>query len=122
MIDIENLTLKQIRDLSFLFGKETKNIYDEFIGKYVLVRTYSAGVHIGYLKNIKETEAILTSSRRIWKWEGAFTLSEISQDGIYKNSKLSKEIPIIFLTQAVEIIPCSDKAIKIFNSIEGYST
>ena len=45
---------------------------------YVLVRTYSAGVHAGYLSERKGKEVKLIKARRIWYWDGAASLSPAS--------------------------------------------
>ena len=37
----------------------------------VMVRTYSAGVHFGYLKKREGKEVTLINSRRVWYWSGA---------------------------------------------------
>ena len=80
--------------------------------KPVLVRTYSAGVHFGYLISRKGKEVNLTKSRRIWKWAGAKTLSEIATSGIdIKNSKIAVPVEIT-LTEAIEIISCTPAAVK----------
>lgn len=89
------------------------------IGRYVIVRTKSAGVHVGILSDKNGLEVKLLASRRIWYWEGAFTLSEASQTGI-KGGKVSVVVPEIILTEAIEIIPCSDAAEKTFRSITTY--
>lgn len=127
MIDIENLTLKQIKNIINMnsetineIPENIKTLNNLFIGKVVIVRTYSAGVHFGTLEFLKGTEAILKNSRRIFSWEGAFTLSEISQKGIKESSKLSCTVPNIILTEAIEVIPCSSKSIEILNSIRDY--
>ena len=80
------------------------------IGKYVVVRTYSAGVHIGTLQSQTGTEVRLANARRIWCWYGANTLSEVSQKGIGDGSRVSELVPEIMLTEAVEVIPCSAEA------------
>jgi len=80
------------------------------IGKDVIVRTYSAGVHFGVLESHNGKEVKLSNARRIWCWEGAFTLSAVSQYGVSTKSKLSIEVPEIILTEAIEIIPCSPEA------------
>lgn len=82
----------------------------ELNGKFVIVRTYSAGVHMGTLSGISGTEAVLTDARRLWSWEGANTLNEVSQNGVAKGSRISEPVPLIRLTEAIEVIPCSDKA------------
>ena len=38
------------------------------IGKFVIVRTYSAGVHAGTLASQAGKEVTLTNARRIWLW------------------------------------------------------
>lgn len=79
----------------------------------VLVRTYSAGVHFGELVSHEGTEVVLLNARRLWKWSGANTLNEVSQDGVdLSESKISKRVPSITLTEAIEIIPMSAKAAK----------
>jgi hypothetical protein len=86
--------------------------------KFVVVRTYSAGVHAGYLKSRKGMEVELTDSIRIWKWEGAFTLSQLAMEGVTKPNDCRFSMPVdsILLIQAIEIIPTTPQAQK---SIQG---
>jgi hypothetical protein len=90
------------------------------IGKDVIVRTYSAGVHFGTLKSKKKKEVVLTNARRIWYWEGAFTLSRVAEKGVAKTSKLSVVIPEIMLTEAIEIIPCTEAAITNLRALKAH--
>lgn len=81
--------------------------------EYVIVRCRDAGVHAGTLKNIVGRQVELHDARRIWEWNGAFTCSEISQDGVdMENSRLAKTVPKIILLEACEVITCSEKARK----------
>lgn len=76
----------------------------------VIVRTYSAGVHFGYLVSRRGKEVKLTKSRRIWRWFGAWTLSEIAASGLDQSkSKVAAPVDIV-LTEAIEIIHCSPAA------------
>ena len=86
--------------------KETKTM------KAVIVRTYSAGVHFGYLARREGKEVDLVKSRRIWRWFGANTLSEIATNGL--DPKASKvAVPVtITLTEAIEIVDCTPEAIE----------
>ena len=83
---------------------------NSFIGKYVIIRTYSAGVHVGTLVSQNGKEVMLKDTRRIWSGEGAFTLSAIAMNGLGKNSRLSVVVPELMLTEAIEIIPTSPEA------------
>lgn len=81
------------------------------VGKFVLIRTYSAGVHCGVLASINGKEAELTDARRIWRWKGANSLNELSLKGADQDyTRISEPVPTITLTEAIEIIPCSDAA------------
>ena len=82
------------------------------IGDYIICRTYSAGVFAGTLVSRKEKEVILSNARRLWYWDGAASLSQLSIDGVSKpqNCKFPEEVPEVVLTEAVELLPCSDKA------------
>ena len=78
--------------------------------KPVIVRTYSAGVHYGYLEKREGKEVHLVKSRRLWYWEGANTLSEVATAGVAKKGcKLGAPISVV-LTEAIEIIDCSAEA------------
>lgn len=74
-------------------------------GKYVVVRTYSAGVHVGVLANRAGQEVVLTDARRVWNWQGRNTLHEIALRGVGSGSRVSEVVPSILLTEAIEIIP-----------------
>jgi hypothetical protein len=78
--------------------------------KYCVIRTYSAGVHVGTLESQTGKEVTLSNARRVWYWKGANTLHEIALHGVASGSKISEPVPSITLTEATEIIPCSDEA------------
>lgn len=80
------------------------------IGKFVIVRTYSAGVHCGMLAECAGTSVLLHDARRIWNWSGAFSLNELSLHGCSHDSRISDPVGQILLTQAIEVIPCTEKA------------
>ncbi len=87
------------------------------LGKHVVIRTYSAGVHIGTLASRDGKEVVLTNARRLWRWEGAFTLSAVATNGIdAKNSRMSIAVESILLTEAIEIIPTTAKARETFDA------
>ena len=76
---------------------------------YCVIRTYSAGVHIGYLKSRNGQDVELVNSRRLWSWDKAASLSQVAMDGC-NAKKFAMILPSITLTDAIEIIPCSQKA------------
>ena len=83
------------------------------IGKFVIVRTRSAGVHCGTLTNFRGTVTVLTNARRIWRWRGANTLHELSLGGAETTwTRISEPVEEITLTESIEVIPCTEKAKK----------
>jgi hypothetical protein len=78
--------------------------------KYVVVRTYSAGVHVGELVDRREKEVDLANARRIWRWTGANTLNEIANHGVGAQSKVSEPCAAVTLTEAIEILACTEEA------------
>jgi hypothetical protein len=91
------------------------------IGDYIICRTYSAGVFAGTLKSREGQEVVLTNARRLWYWDGAASLSELSVSGTKKphSCKFPVALPEVMLLQAIELLPVSEPARK---SIEGVST
>lgn len=85
--------------------------------KFVVIRTYSAGVFAGYLKKRDGKEVELTSARRLWYWSGAASLSQLAVDGVKNPDACKFPAPVnVVLTEAIEIISTTTKAQK---SIEG---
>ena len=73
---------------------------------YVLVRTYSAGVHVGTLVSAEGERVLLRDASRVWRWRGANTLHELSLAGPDRTSRtrISERVAEITLTEAIEII------------------
>jgi len=82
--------------------------------EYCMVRTYSAGVFAGYIESRNGTEVVLRHARRMWWWEGAATLSQLSTDGTSAPHKCKFQVAVdkVILTEAIEIIPITEKAKK----------
>jgi hypothetical protein len=82
------------------------------LGKYVIVRTYSAGVFAGNLGSRKGKEVVLLNARRIWSWQGAATLSELATRGTSKprECKFPCEVARIEVTEAIEILDVTKMA------------
>ena len=80
--------------------------------KYVIARTYSAGVFAGYLDKRNGQEATILQARRLWYWKGASSLSQLAVDGVKlpNECKFPVEVSKIELTQIIEIIDVSEKA------------
>jgi len=90
---------------------------------YVIIRADRAGVFAGYLDKVKGDgsqfkEVVINECRRIWYWDGAATLSQLSIDGTSKpnNCKFPEAVTQQSILGVVEIIHCTEKAMS---SIQG---
>ena len=91
---------------------EAKGINDYAIGNEVIIRTYSAGVWFGVLKQKAGNEVILTKARRMYKWwaKESISLSGVARYGIKQDdSKICGELDSVWL-EAIEIIPVTGNA------------
>ena len=80
--------------------------------KPVIVRATGAGCHFGYLVKRTPTTVTLTASRRLWKWSGAFTLSELAVSGpTLSGSRFGAGVDIV-ISGWHEIISCTPEAVK----------
>ena len=113
-MNIEELTIKEAKEIAAIFGAAThvQQVGNPMRGRRCIVRTYSAGVHIGDVDWINPNnagECKLSNSLRLWKWEGGgLSLSAVANDGI-NGGRLNKTGEIM-LTNAIEYIPTTAKA------------
>lgn len=79
------------------------------LGRRCLIRTYSAGVHIGDVVYAEGMEVRLKNALRLWKWEGGgLSLSAVANNGI-KGGRLNRTGEV-YLTNAIEFIPTTPAA------------
>ena len=97
-------------------AKEKK---EEIVGKYCMVRTYSAGVFAGTIMERNGKEVLLKNARRIWYWDGAASLSQLATTGTSKpeSCRFPPEVADVLLTEVIEIIPITDLAKKSINEV-----
>lgn len=88
-------------------------MYKNFIGKKVIVRGDRSGVFFGTLAAKEGQEVKLEKCRRLWYWDGAASISQLATDGTTnpRNCKFTVTVDEIIVTDAIEIILCTDKAI-----------
>ena len=94
----------------------------ENIGKKVIIRGDRSGVEYGTLVAQEGQEVTLENARRIWYWNGAASLSQLAKDGTSQPSscKFTVFVDSITILDAIEIIPCTDKAIKSIEEVKEW--
>ena len=120
-MNLDELTIKEAREIAAMFGaiaggKPEQKLPHPMLGKRCIIRTYSAGVHIGtvaWVNPDNSMEVKLTDALRLWKWEGGgLSLSAVANNGI-KGGRLNRTGEG-FLTNAIEYIPTTEKAEKTY--------
>lgn len=99
-MEIENLTIKQARELASLFGQQGERDVDAgnpFVGKPCVFRGRMFGVYFGrYERTLvmgSVTYAVVRDCRRLQYQEYAgFTMSSVSASGLASGSKLSPAV------------------------------
>lgn len=92
----------------------------DFMNKKVIVRGDRSGVFFGTLVAKEGQEVKLENCRRLWYWDGAASISQLAVDGTVNpdECKFTVTVGEIIIIDAIEIILCTDKAIR---SIEDVS-
>ena len=112
-MDIDKLTIGEAKEVaqqfSHLAQPQPIKLNHPMLNRRVLIRTYSAGVHIGDLVQIDGMEGKLENALRLWQWSGGgLSLSVIANDGI-KAGRLNRTGEV-YLTNIIEIIPTTQAA------------
>lgn len=81
---------------------------------YYIIRCKEAGVFFGHIKSREGGEATLTDVRRLWYWDGAASLSQMAMEGVSlpRTCKFSVTVPEMTVLGVIELIPCTDQAVK----------
>lgn len=91
----------------------------DFIGKKVIVRGDRSGVFFGTLRERNGQEVVLADCRRLWYWDGAASISQLAVDGTARPAqcKFTVVVDEIAILDAIEIIPCTGKAIESIENV-----
>jgi hypothetical protein len=115
---LEDLKIKDLMKLFSLLNNNTDSSKKED-GRYVIVRTYSAGVFAGEIESRSGREVVLKNARRLWRWAGAASLSQLAMEGVKRpdECKFPCEVDRVELLEAIEILDCTDKAKKSIKNV-----
>jgi len=113
---------KDIMKILSLFSEEEESteaiekhvMHNSMIGKCVMIRTCSAGVHFGTLIAKDGQSVLLHNAKRVHYWDGACSLSQLAKDGSSKGEecRISVKVKEIILEQVIETILMTDEAIE----------
>ena len=89
-------------------------------GTKVIVRGDRSGVFFGTLSERNGREVKLTNCRRLWYWAGAASISQLAAEGTMcpNQCKFTMYVDEIEILDAIEIIPCTYKAISSIKAVK----
>ena len=124
-MNIEDLTIKQARELAEIFGGGDAAPQSPHIGKKCIIRTYASGVHFGELVSQSGRQVELKNARRLWRWDAAphgISLSEVATHGpVGSRSKICCVVPEMSILDGLEVIPCTDEAVDVIEAAKVYT-
>lgn len=90
--------------------------------KYI-VRCDRSGVFYGEIKSRNGQEVVMANVKNIYYWSGAGSVMHLASDGVSRpsNCKFTVTVPELVLTDAIQIIPCSDKAVQSLDSVRTWT-
>jgi len=117
-LEISDDTFDRIKDQ---LNEKNEDLTVE-IGQEVMMRTHSAGVFMGTLKNLHEKIGVLTNAIRIHYWDGACSLSQLAMEGTKNPGKCRFAIPVteVLLNDVIEIIAVTSKAKKQIKNVPSW--
>ena len=96
----------------------------DYTNKKVIVRCNRAGVFFGTLKEFdKENRiAVIGDCRQLWFWSGAASLLQLATEGVKNPNgcRFTVIVEEISVAEVIEIIPCSDAAIKNIEEVKAW--
>lgn len=87
--------------------------------QYYIVRCDRAGVFFGQIKERTENEVVMTNVRKLWYWDGACAVEQLAVDGTTKPKSCQFTVTVdeMSVMNPVQIIPCTDKAVKSIKAV-----
>ena len=87
--------------------------------KKVIVRANGAGVFFGELKEKNGNEVTMCNVRKIHYWDGAAAGEQLAVDGTSKPEECRFTVVVeeMTITNVLQIIPCTEKAIESLTSV-----
>lgn len=128
-MDINDLTIGQAKELASLFSEKTAiqvakaNIYDSYVGKYVICRSRNEGVNAGKVVALDDTGVVLEDCRRLWYHKplnkNASWYEGVAQYGIDNKSKVGVQA-IKLIAEDYSLTICTQEAEKTLRGAKNH--
>lgn len=90
--------------------------------KYYIVRGEASGVFAGNIAERNGKEVRMKNVRKLWFWEGACAVEQIAVDGVARpeHCSFTVTVPEMVITDAIQIIPATEKAEKSIKGVKDW--
>ena len=87
--------------------------------QYYIVRGDRSGVFFGQVTARNGQEIELRTVRQLWYWDGACAVEQLAVDGVTApdRCKFTVVVPEMTITDAIQIVTCSDRAVKALSGV-----
>ena len=87
-----------------------------------IVRCDRAGVFYGEIEERNGREIKMRNVRNLWYWDGAATLLQLAAEGTTSsdNCKFTMTVDSLEVLDAIEVIPCTDRAIESIEAVKEW--
>lgn len=92
--------------------------------KRCIIRSYAAGVFIGYVKErraeVNGVNVVVVNCKRIHYWSGACSLTQLALDGTNDgdNCRITDPVAEQEINNVIEILPVTEKASKNIDAVK----
>ena len=95
---------------------------NDYNGKKCIVRCDRSGVFFGTIAEMEGQMAKIENVRNLWWWEGAASIMQLADEGTKKpdDCKFTVTVSEITVTDVIQVIPCTDKAIANLEAVKPW--
>lgn len=94
--------------------------------KFYIIRADKAGVFMAKIESAEGGTLQVNSARRLYYWEGALDVTQIAAHGVSRPDSCKFSVQMgagdkSTIFNAIEVHPCSEKAIKSIQSVKEWT-
>jgi hypothetical protein len=117
-MNIDEMTIKQVREIATIIngvsGSNVRNLYSQYIGKYVIVRSRNEGINAGTVVDIDDTGVVIKDARRLWrhmpKDRSMSWYEGVATSGLGDGSRVSNTVSQKVICEDYSLTICTNEA------------
>lgn len=87
-----------------------------------IVRCDRSGVFYGEIESRNGQDVVMKNARCLWRWFGAASLMQLAIEGVNQpeSCKFTVMVDSLEVLDAIEILPCTDAAVKSIEAVKPW--